>query len=43
MSPVAIKLELRQLDAVVLGTILFAFVNVVAFGSEIERNRAGFF
>lgn len=43
MSPVAIKLELRQLDAVVLGTILFAFVNVVAFGSEIERDRAGFF
>lgn len=43
MSPVVVKLELRQLDAVVLGTLLFAFVNVVAFGSEIERDRAGFF
>ena len=43
MSPVAVKLELRQLDAAVLGTLLFAFVNVVAFGSEIERDRDGFF
>lgn len=43
MSPVAVKLELRQLDAAILGIILFAFVNVVAFGSEIERDRAGFF
>lgn len=43
MSPVAIKLELRQLDAAVLGTLLFAFVNVVAVGTEIERDRAGFF
>lgn len=43
MSPVAVKLELRQLDAAVLGILLFAFVNVVAFGSEIERDRAGFF
>lgn len=43
MSPVAVKLELRQLDAAVLGTLLFAFVNVVAFGTEIERDRAGFF
>jgi hypothetical protein len=43
MSPVAIKLEPRQLDAAVLGTLLFAFVNVIAFGSEIERDRAGFF
>ncbi len=43
MSPVAVKLELRQLDAAVLGALLFAFVNVIAFGSEIERDRAGFF
>lgn len=43
MSPVAVKLELRQLDAAILGILLFAFVNVVAFGSEIERDRAGFF
>lgn len=43
MSPVAIKLELHQLDAAVLGILLFAFVNVIAFGSEIERDRAGFF
>lgn len=43
MSPVAVKLELRQLDAAVLGILLFAFVNVVAFGSEIERDRTGFF
>lgn len=43
MSPVAVKLELRQLDAAVLGILLFAFVNVIAFGSEIERDRAGFF
>ncbi|XQA75931.1 hypothetical protein ACM9XA_10620 [Xanthomonas sacchari] len=43
MSPVAIKLELRQLDAAVLGILLFAFVNVIAVGAEIERDRAGFF
>lgn len=43
MSPVAVKLELRQLDAAVLGVLLFAFVNVVAVGVEIERDRAGFF
>ncbi|WP_442680484.1 hypothetical protein ACSBM8_04630 [Sphingomonas sp. ASY06-1R] len=43
MSPVPLKLELRQLDAAVLGTLLFAFVNILAFGSEIERDRAGFF
>ncbi|MHC1479821.1 hypothetical protein ACYJW8_06185 [Frateuria aurantia] len=43
MSPVAVKLELRQLDALVLDTLLFAFVNVIAFGAEIERDRAGFF
>jgi hypothetical protein len=43
MSPVVVKLELRQLDAAVLGFLVFAFVNVVAFGSEIERDRAGFF
>lgn len=43
MSPVACKLELRQFDAAVLGILLFAFVNVVAFGTEIERDRAGFF
>ncbi|WCM25400.1 DUF2975 domain-containing protein [Sphingomonas sp. QA11] len=42
MSAVAIKLELRQLDAAVLGILLFAFVHVVAFGSEIDRDRAGF-
>lgn len=43
MSPVAVKLEWRQLDAAVLGMVLFAFVNVIAFGTEIERDRAGFF
>jgi hypothetical protein len=43
MSPVAVKLEWRQLDAAVLGMLLFAFVNVIAFGAEIERDRAGFF
>lgn len=42
MSPVAVKLELRQLDAAILGIILFAFVYVVAFGGEIDRDRAGF-
>jgi hypothetical protein len=42
MSPVAAKLELRQLDAAILGILLFAFVNVVAFGAEIDRDRAGF-
>jgi hypothetical protein len=42
MSPVAVKLELRQLDAAVLGCLLFAFVHVVAFGTEIDRDRAGF-
>ncbi len=42
MSPIAVKLELRQLDAAVLGILLFAFVHVVAFGAEIDRDRAGF-
>ena len=43
MSPVAVKLEWRELDAAVLGMLLFAFANVIAFGTEIERDRAGFF
>ncbi|WP_156445741.1 DUF2975 domain-containing protein [Sphingomonas sp. CCH9-F2] len=43
MSPVAVKLEWRQLDAAILGILLFAFVDVIAFGAEIERDRAGFF
>jgi len=43
MSPVAIKLEFRQLDAAVLAILLFGFVNIVAIGSEIERDRDGFF
>ncbi|MEO1968796.1 MAG: hypothetical protein ABGW87_08810 [Sphingomonadaceae bacterium] len=42
MSPLAIKPELRQLDALVLGILLFSLVHILAFGSAIEQDRDGF-
>jgi len=42
MSPVAFKLEIRQIDAVVAGIVLFALSYVVSFGCDIDRDREGF-
>jgi hypothetical protein len=42
LSPVAVKLEVRQIDAAVIGAILFAVGHVMAFGGEIDRDREGF-
>jgi hypothetical protein len=42
MSHVAFKLEIRQIDAVIAGIILFALSYVVSFGCEIDRDREGF-
>jgi hypothetical protein len=42
MSAVALKLEVRQLDAVIAGIILFALSYVVSFGCDIDRDREGF-
>jgi hypothetical protein len=42
MSTVAFKLEIRQIDAVVAGIILFALSYVVSFGCDIDRDREGF-
>ena len=42
LSPVAVKLEVRQIDAAVIGIILFAIGHVMAFGGEIDRDREGF-
>lgn len=42
MSPVAIKPELRQLDALVLGILMLSLVHILAFGSAIEQDRDGF-
>ena len=42
LSPVAVKLEVRQIDAAVIGVILFAVGHVMAFGGEIDRDREGF-
>jgi hypothetical protein len=42
MSAVAIKLEIRQLDAAVVGVILFALTYVMSFGGAIDRDREGF-
>lgn len=42
MSTVALKLEARQVDAVIAGIILFALSYVVSFGCEIDRDREGF-
>ncbi|MEE7559812.1 DUF2975 domain-containing protein [Xanthomonas sp. Kuri4-2] len=42
MSGVALKLEVRQLDAAVAGVIVLAIARVMAFGCAIERDREGF-
>jgi hypothetical protein len=42
LSPVAVKLEVRQVDAAVIGVILFAVAHVMSFAGEIDRDRAGF-
>jgi small-conductance mechanosensitive channel len=42
LSPVALKLEVRQVDAAVIGVILFAVAHVMSFGGAIDRDREGF-
>lgn len=42
MSAVAFKLEIRQVDAVIAGIVLFALSYVVSFGCAINRDREGF-
>lgn len=42
MSTIAFKLEVRQIDAVISGIILFALSYVVSFGCDIDRDREGF-
>jgi hypothetical protein len=42
MSAIAVKLEIRQLDAVIAGIIVFALSYVVSFGCDIDRDREGF-
>ena len=42
MSPVAFKPEVRQVDAAIAGSILFALSYVVSFGCDIDRDRTGF-
>jgi hypothetical protein len=42
MSTVAFKFEIRQIDAVVAGIVLFALSYVVSFGCDIDREREGF-
>jgi hypothetical protein len=42
LSPVVVKLEVRQVDAAVIGVILFAVAHVMSFGGAIDRDREGF-
>ncbi|WP_146010485.1 DUF2975 domain-containing protein [Dyella sp. AD56] len=42
MSAVAFKFEIRQIDALVAGIVLFALSYVVSFGCDIDREREGF-
>jgi hypothetical protein len=42
LSPVAVKLEVRQVDAAAIGVILFAVAHVMSFGGAIDRDREGF-
>jgi hypothetical protein len=42
MSAVAIRLEVRQLDALVAGLILLALSRVMSFGCAIDEDRKGF-
>lgn len=42
LSEVAVKLEIRQLDALVAGLIVLALARVVSFGCAIDEDRQGF-
>lgn len=42
LSEIAIKLEVRQLDALVAGLIVLALARVVSFGCAIDEDRQGF-
>lgn len=42
LSEIAIKLEVRQLDALVAGLIVLALARVVSFGCAIDEDRKGF-
>ncbi|GAA4773948.1 hypothetical protein GCM10023219_21640 [Stakelama sediminis] len=42
MSPVAFRIEIRQLDALAAGLILLAIARVVSFGCAIDEDRRGF-
>jgi hypothetical protein len=42
MASTAVKMEIRQMDALVLGLVLFPIARVMTFGHEIECDREGF-
>jgi hypothetical protein len=42
MAPTAVKMQIRQVDALVLGLVLFTIARVMAFGHEIERESQEF-
>lgn len=42
MATTAFKMEIRQVDALVLGLVLFTIAQVMNFGHEIESDREGF-
>ncbi|HWM68647.1 MAG TPA: DUF2975 domain-containing protein [Steroidobacteraceae bacterium] len=42
MASTPIKMEIRQMDALVLGLVLFPIARVMTFGHEIECDREGF-
>ncbi|HEX7816835.1 DUF2975 domain-containing protein [Dyella sp.] len=42
MATTAFKMEIRQVDALVLGLVLFTIAQVMKFGHEIESDREGF-
>jgi len=42
MAITPIKMEIRQVDALVLGLVLFTIARVMMFGHEIERDQEGF-
>jgi hypothetical protein len=42
MAPTAVKMQIRQVDALVLGLVLFTIARVMAFGHQIERETQEF-
>jgi hypothetical protein len=42
MATTPVKLQIRQVDALILGLVLFTIARVMMFGREIERDRDGF-